>query len=156
MLRQATILRKTTGITGLRWQTTVASKIPSIKPVEMSAAEFWKKTTFESTKDMVPVADRPMHTGTWMILIWWYCFLSFCAPIGRAWDIHALRRKDWSDLHQLWWVLLRERNRLLTANIEIKRYTVYNLPASHIRANIHSYEKVLWCLCIGVEFNIEC
>jgi large subunit ribosomal protein L47 len=41
--------------------------------------------------------------------------------LGRAWTIGELRRKDWDALHQLWWVCVKERNRLATEKIERHR-----------------------------------
>ncbi|KAF2002331.1 MRP-L47-domain-containing protein [Amniculicola lignicola CBS 123094] len=40
---------------------------------------------------------------------------------GREWKIHELRRRSWEDLHQLWWVCMKERNRLATEKIERAR-----------------------------------
>jgi large subunit ribosomal protein L47 len=40
------------------------------------------------------------------------------AAHGRAWTVEELRRKDWNDLHALWWVCVKERNRISTANAE--------------------------------------
>ncbi|KAI5366467.1 putative ribosomal protein L47 [Septoria linicola] len=40
---------------------------------------------------------------------------------GRAWDIKELRHKDWDDLHRLWWVCVKERNRLATYKLERER-----------------------------------
>ncbi|KAF2124939.1 MRP-L47-domain-containing protein [Dothidotthia symphoricarpi CBS 119687] len=40
---------------------------------------------------------------------------------GRAWTAGELRSRDWDTLHQLWWVCVKERNRLATENLERAR-----------------------------------
>ncbi|KAL6776025.1 MRPL29 [Auxenochlorella protothecoides x Auxenochlorella symbiontica] len=62
---------------------------------------------------------------------------------GRAWEAAELRLKSWDDLHALWFVLLKERNRLhaermmhqhLKTNMpEITRYKKVKLSMNRIK-----------------------
>lgn len=40
---------------------------------------------------------------------------------GRGWTVPELRQKDWDDLHRMWWVCIKERNRIATQEFERKR-----------------------------------
>jgi large subunit ribosomal protein L47 len=40
---------------------------------------------------------------------------------GRSWTVGELRSRDWDTLHQLWWVCVKDRNRLATEKLERKR-----------------------------------
>jgi large subunit ribosomal protein L47 len=40
---------------------------------------------------------------------------------GRAWTVEELRRKSWDDLHKLWWVCTKERNRIASETYERDR-----------------------------------
>jgi len=43
------------------------------------------------------------------------------AAHGRGWTVEELSRKDWEDLHAIWWKCLKERNRLATERVERER-----------------------------------
>lgn len=40
---------------------------------------------------------------------------------GRSWGIQELRERSWEDLHALWHVCVRERNRIATSDLERTR-----------------------------------
>ncbi|KAI3647591.1 hypothetical protein MP228_007812 [Amoeboaphelidium protococcarum] len=62
-------------------------------------------TIFEDPAQIVPNEGTPPMTG-------------------RSWDLQTLRKKSWEDLQEIYFTLLLERNRLLTRQVEGKKYEV--------------------------------
>ena len=43
------------------------------------------------------------------------------SKFGRPWEVEELRHKSWEDLHALWWICCKERNRICTQRHERQR-----------------------------------
>lgn len=80
---------------------------------------------------------------------------------GRAWTLDELRIKSNSDLHKLWFVLLKEKNMLLTMEAECKdkvelfpspeRIDKVNLSMEHLETVVRERNKAYHLLETGID-----
>ncbi|KAK5118452.1 hypothetical protein LTR62_002966 [Meristemomyces frigidus] len=67
---------------------------------------------------------------------------------GRGWTVPELRLKDWDDLHRLWWVCVKERNRSATQELARQqvggRYGMYGDYESNMRRD--EVNKTMKCI----------
>jgi large subunit ribosomal protein L47 len=62
---------------------------------------------------------------------------------GRPWCVEELRGKSWEDLHALWWICCKERNRIATEAFERKRleagYGEYESKRRDVTVSFHCW-----------------
>lgn len=68
-------------------------------------------------------------------------------PTGRAWHLDELRIKSNDDLHKLWYVLLREKNSIMSDSVFYRRLTGNELNENRILAVEKSMAKLKQVLC---------
>ena len=66
-----------------------------------------------------------------------------------------LRNKDWEDLHRLWWVCVKERNRIATYEAERKRlragYGEFEADGRLGEVSIHALRAAIFDGCIDAK-----
>ncbi|KAJ5753629.1 uncharacterized protein N7511_007782 [Penicillium nucicola] len=83
----------------------------------------WELPKPVSPEDMIAREQTPNH-GLWAFFPPNREALStpeYDHSFGRSWSIQELRERSWEDLHALWHVCVRERNRIMTSDIERTR-----------------------------------
>lgn len=75
------------------------------------------------------------------------------AAHGRGWTVEELRYKKWEDLHSLWWVCIKERNRIATGNAERLKgqygYGAVESRARELEVGSHCcYDLALLGICL--------
>ena len=75
--------------------------------------------------------------------------IAYFQLLGRSWAITELRDKSWDDLHKLWWVCIKERNRIATSNMERDR-----LKAGYGEHEAEGRDKTVSSLLFGQPLPI--
>ncbi|KAL4943328.1 hypothetical protein BDV06DRAFT_141124 [Aspergillus oleicola] len=86
-----------------------ASKYPLPKPVSPEKLEKRDATPNHGLWEFFPKDRSALSTP------------EYDGAHGRSWSIQELREKSWDDLHSLWWVCVKERNRIATSSLERSR-----------------------------------
>ncbi|KAL8382725.1 hypothetical protein RB595_006490 [Gaeumannomyces hyphopodioides] len=109
-------VRKTRDSSKLRGVSSIHRSGPR-EVLSVSFEELPRPSTAEHAGRMTEADNDPNHG------LWGFFFDKKMVPTpaeaaayGRAWTTQELRGKSWDDLHALWWVCCRERNRIATAN----------------------------------------
>ena len=103
------------GVSALRRTGPRKSQTPSVdptripRPVQRDPTEGIEVDPDHGLYDFFHSKDEPFPRTEWM------------NKHGRAWAVSELRKKHFDDLHRLWWVCVKEKNRIATAEMERQR-----------------------------------
>ena len=66
---------------------------------------------------------------------------------GRPWTCAYLRLKSFEDLHKLWWVCIKEQNKLESQKLEAKRFRMmfpFGNRLFDVKRSLSRIKRVLW------------
>eukprot|EP00842_Homolaphlyctis_polyrhiza_P005763 jgi/Hompol1/6188/HPOL_004098-RA len=68
-------------------------------------------------------------------------------PHGRAWQSAELRNKSFDDMHKLWWVCIKEQNKLCSQQEEARRFNMFfphKERLRELRLTMARIKQVIW------------
>ena len=74
------------------------------------------------------------------------------SSLGRAWTHRELRNKSWEDIHALWWICCKERNRLATEKAERARLKA---GAGDAESKVRDMEASFFSCCENMDVMLN-
>lgn len=83
--------------------------------------------------------------------VFFYYIFKLMLLLGRSWKACELRLKSWDDLHKLWYVLLKDKNMLMTQRQMLNAQNLrFPNPERIPKVLLHFFSLVLCCTNVAL------